>query len=148
MAKNLTHRTMKICRNFGLLLLLGAIPAGSWAQTLVDPTKPPAELGGARGEAVNDLRSIIISPTRRAAIINGQTVELGAKVGDVRLIEISERGVVLQGEKGRQVLTLFPRVNINKKADLPPMQDEVKRPIRKEELLDKLSSLSGSEEER
>jgi hypothetical protein len=61
------------------------------------------------------LQSIIISRTRRAAIIDGETVELGKKHGDARLTEVNEGSVVLQGAQGRQVLTLFPNVNIVKK---------------------------------
>ena len=132
-----------------VLLSLGAIPAISLAQTLVDPTKPPYELSAsAVGVTQNDLQSIIISPARRAAIINGQTIELGGKAGDVRLIEVSEGGVVLQGAKGRQVLTLFPNVKIDKKVILPPMEDDVKYPARKKKLVDKPTSQVGKKEEK
>jgi len=131
---------MRLCRSGWVLLALSAIPAICSAQTLADPTQPPAELSARPGAAVaepNDLQSIIISPTRRAAIINGQTVELGAKAGDVRLIEVSESGVVLQGEKGRQALTLFPNVKIHRKAVLPPMEDDVRSLVREEKRVNK-----------
>jgi MSHA biogenesis protein MshK len=146
MAKDLM-RTLMICCN-GWLLLLSTIPAISSAQTLVDPTKPPDELSTRPGAAANDLESIIISPTRRAAIINGQTVELGGKSGDIRLIEVSESGVVLQGSKGRQVLSLFPNVKMNKKAVLPSMEDDVKISAQKEVLVDKPGSRAGKKEEK
>ncbi len=143
MAKNL----MRAVRVSGLVLLsLSVIPAISWAQTLVDPTKPPTELSAPAAES--ELQSIIISPTRRAAIINGQTVELGGKAGDVRLIEVSEGSVVLQGEKGRRVLTLFPDVKIDKKAALPPMEEDVKSPARKKKLVNKPTSQAGKKEEK
>jgi MSHA biogenesis protein MshK len=132
-----------------VLLSLSAIPAISSAQTLVDPTKPPAELSAsAVGATPDDLQSIIISPARRAAIINGQMIELGGKAGDVRLIEVSEGSVVLQGTKGRQVLTLFPNVKIDKKAVLPPMEDDVKRPAQKKKLVNKPTSHAGKKEEK
>lgn len=136
--------------NGWLLLLLGAIPALSLAQALVDPTKPPAELSASPGEPVpaTTLQSIIISPTRRAAIINGQTVELGGKSGDDRLIEVTESRVVLQGTKGRQVLSLFPNVEINKKAVLLPMEDDVISPDRKKALVSKPVHRTGKEEEK
>lgn len=106
---------MRLIANGWALLWLGAMPLISSAQTLTDPTRLPAELTAIPGaEVPSGLQSIIISPTRRAAIINGQTVELGGKTGDDRLIEVSESGVVLQGAKGRQVLTLFPNVKMNK----------------------------------
>jgi MSHA biogenesis protein MshK len=148
MAKDMMH----ILRVSGwALLLLSAVPAISSTQVLVDPTKPPAELGANPEAAVPDanvLRSIIISPSRRAAIINGQTVELGEKAGDVRLIEVNEKGVVLQGENGRQVLTLFPDVKINKKAVLQPMEDDVNNPVLKKKRVVKHASRAGKKEEK
>jgi len=97
------------------------------AEKLPDPTRPPsgiytsasgvgakASQGGrttARSRS-SGLRTIIISGTRRAAIIDGKTVELGEKHGKARLIEVNEGSVVLQRAKSKQVLTLFPRVKI------------------------------------
>jgi hypothetical protein len=133
-----------------LLLLLSTIPGVTLAQALADPTKPPAELSVSPGETVptNSLQSIIISPTRRAAIINGQTVELGGKSGDDRLIEVSESRVVLQGANGRQVLSLFPNVEMNKKAVLLPMEDDIKSPVQKKALVTKPVHRTGKKEEK
>ena len=61
------------------------------------------------------MQSVIISKNRRAAIIDGETVELRGKHGDATLIEVTESGVVLQGAQGRQVLTLFPGVRMMQK---------------------------------
>jgi hypothetical protein len=91
------------------------------AETLPDPTRPPASIGwggaagsaGMRGEPesrTTGLQSTIISRTRRAAIIDGNTVELGEKHGDARLIQVNEGSVVLQRAQTLQVLTLFPDV--------------------------------------
>jgi|ERR1039457_469453 MSHA biogenesis protein MshK len=93
------------------------------AEDLPDPTRPPANIfapaAGAGREATENqssgLHTIIISETRRAAIIDGQTVELGGEHGDARLIEVNEGGVVLQRAQSRQVLTLFPDVKITQK---------------------------------
>ena len=108
------------------LALLCAAPFTALAQALPDPTKPPAEISAPVSEVAtpkdSGLQSIIISPARRAAIINGETVELGAKLGDATLIEISEGHVVLESAQGRQVLTLFPGVDIKKKELLPPKE--------------------------
>lgn len=136
--------------NGWMLLLLGAIPALSLAQALVDPTKPPAELSASPGEPAptDKLQSIILSPTRRAAIINGQTVELGGKSGDDRLIEVTESRVVLQGTKGRQVLSLFPNVEINKKAVVLPMENDVISPDRKKAPAAKPDRRAGKKEEK
>lgn len=104
------------------------------AEELPDPTQPPAgiyALSSGRGTAAttnivspssNGLHSIIISPNRRAAIINGEMVELGAKVGSARLVEVSESGVVLQSERGRKELALFPGVWLKMKASASPGQ--------------------------
>ncbi len=106
------------------LLLLSAFQAVSaFAEDLSDPTRPPAMIAvpeavtgqGADAGQTSGLRSIIISRTRRAAIIDGETVELGKKHGDARLIEVNEGSVVLRGAQGRQVLTLFPDVKMTKK---------------------------------
>lgn len=91
------------------------------AEELPDPTRPPVSIAApaaAAGAAPAGLQSIIISPIRRAAIIDGETVELGGKHGDARLIEVSEGSVVLKGAQGRQVLTLFPDVKWVSKKEL------------------------------
>jgi MSHA biogenesis protein MshK len=95
------------------------------AAELPDPTRPPAGISAAQEQAAtpkaSGLQSVLISPARRAAIINGQTVVLGGKLGDSRLVEVSEAGVVLQGPSGRRELALFPDVGLNKK-DVAPVQ--------------------------
>lgn len=91
------------------------------AEELPDPTRPPASLAAPVAvpaeEAVAShpvvLQSIIISKTRRAAIIGGETVELGGKYGDAKLIEVNEGNVVLRSAQGRQVMTLFPDMKRN-----------------------------------
>ena len=125
MATGLTS-SLLACRNVWALLVLSAVPAIASAQALPDPTRPPAEISAPPEQAAvpkeSGLQSVIISPTRRAAIINGQTVKLGAKLGDAKLVEVSESGVVLQGPQGRQVLAMFPGVELKKKAVVPPEQ--------------------------
>jgi len=95
------------------------MPVFCCAGELADPTRLPAILfepvaaaSGAAESQPTRLSSIIISRTRRAAIIDGETVELGDKHGDDRLIQVNEGGVVLKGTQGRQVLTLFPDVKM------------------------------------
>ncbi len=94
------------------------------AELLPDPTRPSIDLnssGAGSGVDVapvedvsHGLQSVIISPQYRAAIINGETVSLGGKSGDSRLVEVRESSVVLQNAQGRRVLELFPKVNIRK----------------------------------
>lgn len=92
-----------------------------FAEELPDPTRPPeavyapAEATALAAPEPAGLQSVIISKSRSAAVIDGQTIELGGKHGDVRLIEVSDTGVILQGAHGRQVLELFPGVSMTKK---------------------------------
>ncbi len=86
------------------------------AEILNDPTRPPASLdapvrqeSGAR-DAGPVLQSVLISPTRKVAIINGETVRLGEKFGDARVVKIAEDEVVLRNGNDLQVLKLFPQV--------------------------------------
>ena len=95
------------------------------AEALVDPTRPPASIiapvaaaSGAVESPPSGLQSIIISKTRRAAIIGGETVELGGKHGDAKLTEVNEGSVVLRGVQGRQVMTLFPDVKMTSKKEV------------------------------
>ncbi len=109
------------CAVFAVLML----PMCAFAEDLPDPTRPPAAImappvageTGAVEKTPSGLQSVIISRNRRAAIIDGETVELGGKHGDVRLIEVNETGVVLRGAQGRQVLTLFPGVKMTSKEE-------------------------------
>lgn len=101
------------------------------AEDFPDPTRPPASIfapaagAGVGREAKADhsvgLHTVIISKTRRAAIIDGKTVELWGEHGNARLIEVNEGSVVMQRAKSRQVLTLFPGVKITRK-DLPEQE--------------------------
>ncbi len=87
-----------------------------FADALRDPTRPPVSaepmregpLSGTDSEPV--LQSVILSQGRMMAIINGQTVKLGEKFGDARLIKISESEVVLRTDSGSQTLKLFPDI--------------------------------------
>ena len=51
--------------------------------------------GERKRKIISGLHSIIISKTRRAAIIDGQTVELGEEHGNAKLVEVNEGNVVL-----------------------------------------------------
>ncbi|MBI2313151.1 MAG: hypothetical protein HYU77_11685 [Betaproteobacteria bacterium] len=87
------------------------------AEALPDPTRPPPGVavpgptpGIGAAPAGPVLQSVYLSATRRAAIIDGQVVELGGKLGDARLIKVSESEAVLKGPEGMQTLRLFPSV--------------------------------------
>lgn len=97
-----------------LILLCGGGTAIAHAQ-LTDPTRPPLQ-AAPQADATADaplagsgLQSIILRKTGRpAALINGEVVELGGKVGEARLVKVDEDSVVLLGPEGRETLRLIP----------------------------------------
>lgn len=96
----------------GFLLCLPLVHA----QDLPDPTRPPAAMDTRPDPAAGTqaggpiLQSVLISPTRKAAIISGQTVALGEKFGDAWIVKITETEVVLRNGKEIQTLKLFPDI--------------------------------------
>jgi MSHA biogenesis protein MshK len=91
--------------------------AGSSAQTLIDPTRPPLDLiaaaagadKGATGTATRPrLESILLSSARKGAIINGQYVPLGGLYGKSTLVDVTANGVTLETGRKREVLKLYP----------------------------------------
>lgn len=100
-----------------LALLLAGFVAPAQA---ADPTRPPSEFTGGNTPssdvqpAFNGqglvLQSVLISAKRQRAQISGQTVPLGGRIGDAKLIKITETYVVLQGAQGSQTLELTPGI--------------------------------------
>ncbi|MCW5603022.1 MAG: hypothetical protein KIT18_00515 [Burkholderiales bacterium] len=87
------------------------------AQTLNDPTRPPpgyadAEPAGGAQRAGPVLQSVIITPSSRSAIISGETVRLGGRYGNARLVKVSENEVVLKDGDETLVLKLYPDVDM------------------------------------
>ena len=93
-----------------LLLVSGQIHA----ETLPDPTRPPVEAGAATSTATTPsgpvLQSILISPHRKAAIIDGKTVLLGEKFEGGVLVGIGEGEVTVRMGSELRTLRLFPGV--------------------------------------
>lgn len=93
-----------------------ALIVGAGAQNLPDPTRPPASLGAVLDGAAAEsnlgprLQSVLIAPGRRVAIVSGQMVEVGGKVGEAKVVAISESEVVLKNGKDVQILKLFPDI--------------------------------------
>jgi hypothetical protein len=113
----------------GLRILLTAwllcfVQSAAAEDALPDPTRPSIDLNSSGADSKTDvipdeaashgLQSIIISPRYRAAIINGETVMIGGKTGDSKLVEVRETSVVLQNAQGTRVVELFPKVSIKK----------------------------------
>jgi MSHA biogenesis protein MshK len=101
------------------MLLLGfclACPALAQRPHLVDPTRPPSvataspQTGEAAPQRGPELQSVLISPTRRVAVISGTTVSQGGKYGEATVARIDESSVLLQYAKGHRTLHLLPGV--------------------------------------
>ncbi len=93
----------------GCLALVSAAAIGAG---LPDPMRPPPALAAADGAAVDValpvLQSVMLSPSRKMAIISGQTVALGDSYQGARLVKINESEVVLRNGSEVQTLKLFP----------------------------------------
>lgn len=106
--------------------LAGVIHSPVLAQGLSDPTRPPTvtladeSAAGEAGEGATPvLQSILISPSRRQAIISGKTVTVGEKVGDAKIVRITENTVILRNGSDLQTLKLFP--GIEKRSNSNPI---------------------------
>ena len=113
-----------------------ALTASAWGQGISDPTRPPAALSagasaesGAAPAAV--LSSIKITPTEKTAVIGGQTVRLGGRYGDARVIKITDSEVVLRTSAGTETLRLYPDVDIRPLVVEPAA---VQKPVTKKRL--------------
>ena len=100
----------------GLVFACVFAPLACAEGSLQDPTRPPAELSAPQGNtgapvtSGPQLQSVLISAHQRSAIISGQRVKVGEKLGDARVVMISENEVILKGGSGLQTLKLFPDV--------------------------------------
>ena len=98
----------------GMATALSGLAGAAHAQ-LADPTRPSGATGQA-AESMSDkaapasgLQSVILRKQGKpAALINGEVVELGGKVGEARLVKVSEDAVVLKGPGGEETLRLIP----------------------------------------
>jgi MSHA biogenesis protein MshK len=103
-----------------LLLILSAAWSVCCAQ-LTDPTVPPDmarqaapdKADGKPAESAEPtaprLQTILISPRRRVAVIDGKPVRIGEKVGSATLVSVAATSVVLVKGGAREVLRLYPR---------------------------------------
>jgi len=89
-----------------LVSMAGAVHA----QPLNDPMRPPAydAAGGTEAARGSRLQSTLLSHGRRLAIIDGQTVALGGKIGDATVVDITPTQVVLRRGSETEALQLLP----------------------------------------
>jgi hypothetical protein len=102
------------------LLLAGWVAVAPALAQVPDPTRPAGVLvtpgaAGTVGAAVvpveSGVQTVILRPKgKSAAVIGGQYVEVGGKLGDKRVVKITESEVVLQGEGGREIMKVTPDI--------------------------------------
>ncbi|HAT33904.1 MAG TPA: MSHA biogenesis protein MshK [Janthinobacterium sp.] len=90
----------------------------SAAQSLLDPTRPPAAAMEARATPVGvaptaapQLQSVLISRQpggRRVAVVNGQVLRLGGKVEGAVIVKMTDTEIVLRRGRAFETLKLFP----------------------------------------
>lgn len=102
------------------------------AETLKDPTQPPAalyintDINSAESIAANPvLQSVMLGPQYKAAIINGQKVYLGKKYEQATLIKLSENSAVLRNQDG-STQTISMDYGAIKKTYVAPENSEFK----------------------
>ena len=110
---------VKIVCYFALVCAVNCVTyKSSFAQNLPDPTKPPSGLlqteVGVEAPSGPVLQSILISPHRKIAIIDGQTVQLNGKFGNQTLVRMTESEVVLKSGRQLQTLSLYPDLSKKK----------------------------------
>ena len=107
-----------------LAVVCTAVASTAVAQALRDPTRPPAvSTKGAAGKLEQSgwiLQSVLISPERRYAIINGEVVPLGGSIAGAELVAVAEERVTLRTREGLRVVHLFPDVTRLGAADASP----------------------------
>ncbi len=94
-----------------------ATPLGA-AETLPDPTRPPPGIDTVLAAPVGSgpaLQAIRIEGRQRSAVIGGETVRVGSRLGEQRVTRIDHDQVVLVGPAGTQTLKLFPQVEIKRR---------------------------------
>ena len=108
------------CAGFAAALYCASTAALAQTTGLADPTRPPGVSGQAQGVDETGAPAEVSGPRLQAiivpvngkprALINGQEVVLGGKVGEARLVALSEKHVVLKGPAGIERLLLTPNV--------------------------------------
>lgn len=105
-------------RLIGFCLFGMAVLGPAQAESLPDPTRPalgakasaPGETSGPSAPGGPQLQAIRSQAGVRSAMIDGQSVRIGAKVGDAVVTRIDEDRVWLRGSGGVRELKLFPEV--------------------------------------
>lgn len=97
---------MSELRGFLLVLAIAAVAANAQEPRVQDPMRPPAplEAQGAAGSGTSglSLTAVLVSASRRIALINGQIYREGDRIGGEEIIAI-EQGFILIRRGGTDV---------------------------------------------
>ena len=114
-------RSLRSPRGWLVTLVGLASQAPVLAQTLADPTRPPAAWLAAQSRAPGaemvaepaspGVQIVVIGPTRRFAMINGQAVHPGESYNGSRLVAINEDGAVWRREGITEKASMNPAVS-------------------------------------
>ena len=104
---------MTAARVLFVLTAAAASPAAHAQAGLSDPTRPPAasaeerrSAGTPQARSAHRLQSVLLSPKRKLAVIDGHTVALGGRIDDALIVAITETGVTLRRGDQTEVLPL------------------------------------------
>lgn len=102
----------RVWRLVAWFLIADVMAFSAFAQDLQDPTRPPASLQQISSGEVQPsgpvLQSILLSPSRKLAMIDGVAFRLNEKIGTQTLVQITETKVVLRQGRSYQTLKLHP----------------------------------------
>lgn len=119
-----------------ILLLFGlavTVAASAAAQQLRDPTRPPSVERVVVKKSAQPklqpvptlvLQTVLVSPDRRNAIINGRLLWEGDSIVGFELLHIRETEVVMKGPRGLQTLQLYPAAKKVETAIEPSVGDK------------------------
>lgn len=100
------------------MMLVGALALAAQAAdmgSLPDPTRPHGASAG--GRSASGVQSILISPQRKVAVVNGREVTVGDRVGDAVVVDIRPYEVILNRGGRESRLRLVPRLDKTKGED-------------------------------
>ena len=106
----------RLMLNASMLVVAACMVAApmAGAQAMRDPTRPPAastrSVVGKAEPAGWILQSVLISPERRYAIINGEVVPIGGSIAGAELVAVAAERVTLRTQEGLRVVHLYPDV--------------------------------------
>ncbi len=101
-------------KQVGLILLLASVGLNAWA-IVSDPTRPATYHGPGPAGLIEShaqelvVNSVLVSPDRNVAVINGHPRKLGETFEGMQVVEIHEGGVRLKTPSGMKELKLHPQ---------------------------------------